>query len=127
HANGDKYEIAGWAERWSKEKRTGKERTAKWRENNKLRGSVTNGDARDVTESHRDACDALEETRREEIIPSAEGKKPRKAKEAARPLPADWLPSSEHSGLARERGVDLGLEARKFRAHADANDRRAVR
>ena len=40
------------------------------------------------------------------------------------PLPADWQPTTEHAEIAQERQVDLNLQARKFRAHAQANDRR---
>ena len=39
-------------------------------------------------------------------------------------LPADWRPNREHALLAAERSLDLSSEAFRFRAHADANDRR---
>lgn len=50
--------------------------------------------------------------------------KPKKA--SAHHLPADWRPTDEHRAFAAERGVDVDLEADSFRAHAEANDRRAV-
>lgn len=53
------------------------------------------------------------------------GKLVRRSPETA--IPAEWHPTPEHSEIARERGADLDLEARKFRLHAEANDRRCVR
>ena len=50
--------------------------------------------------------------------------KPKKA--TAHSLPADWKPTDEHRSFAQQRGVDVDLEADSFRAHAEANDRRAV-
>lgn len=41
-------------------------------------------------------------------------------------MPADFVPTDSHRELARTRGVDLSLELQKFRAHAEANDRRQV-
>jgi hypothetical protein len=41
-------------------------------------------------------------------------------------LSADWTPTEAHADLARERGVDLTLQVRKFKAHAEANARTAV-
>lgn len=40
-------------------------------------------------------------------------------------LPANWNTDAAHASLAQERGVDLHLEVERFRAHAEANDRRA--
>lgn len=40
-------------------------------------------------------------------------------------LPNAWKPDAAHASTARERGVDLHLEVERFRAHAEANDRRA--
>lgn len=60
--------------------------------------------------------------------PNRRGRKPRAASASVEiPLPTDWQPTKEHAALAAERGVDLNLEARRFRAHADTHDRRAVR
>jgi hypothetical protein len=56
-----------------------------------------------------------------------ESKPKRKPKARELPLPADWKPTPEHRELARERGADLELQARRFRAHAEANDRRQAR
>lgn len=47
-------------------------------------------------------------------------------KKSKHPLPADWQPTPEHEATARERGLDLQLQAQKFRLHAEANDRRQV-
>ena len=51
------------------------------------------------------------------------GTKSRRAPEHT--LPADWSTDAAHASLAQERGVDLRLEVERFRAHAEANDRRA--
>ena len=51
-----------------------------------------------------------------------------KAKDRRAPehsLPANWNTDAAHVALAQERGVDLHLEVERFRAHAEANDRRA--
>lgn len=53
---------------------------------------------------------------------SVAGRSPRRKPE--RPLPEDWKPTAKHSALASERRVDLSSEAFRFRAHAEANDRR---
>ncbi len=58
----DRYTIVGWESEWSKEREDGRKRTAKWRENKRLRDDVT---SRDVTECHNVTGD-LEETRLEE-------------------------------------------------------------
>lgn len=39
-------------------------------------------------------------------------------------LPSSWAPTSEHIERAIATGVDLGRQVEKFRAHAEANDRR---
>jgi hypothetical protein len=62
---GDVYVITSWKDGWGKDNGGGAARTAKWRENNKLRTSLSQRDARDVTDVTRDACDT-EEKRREE-------------------------------------------------------------
>jgi hypothetical protein len=67
--DGECYLINGFDESWGKAPSSGKQRTAKWRENKQLENSVTNGDARDNgdrSKSHGDARDAREEKRREE-------------------------------------------------------------
>lgn len=51
---------------------------------------------------------------------------PRKGKSSARQLPAAWKPSEKHSAIARERGVDLALEADKMRDWAAAGAETAV-
>ncbi|WP_171046685.1 hypothetical protein [Pseudarthrobacter sp. NamE5] len=43
----------------------------------------------------------------------------------ARPLPTDWKPTEAHQRKAREKHLDLELQAETFRNHALANDRRA--
>lgn len=50
--------------------------------------------------------------------------KPAKAK--AQPLPQDWVPTDEHKQRVAKSGVDLGREVQKFKAHAEANARKAV-
>lgn len=60
------------------------------------------------------------------LDPPPASPKPR-ARKSESPLPADWKPTPEHAALASERGADLENEARAFRAHAEAHDRRCVR
>lgn len=45
-------------------------------------------------------------------------------KRRATQLPDDWLPTDEHAKRAADAGLDLQREVAKFRAHAEANDRR---
>jgi hypothetical protein len=46
------------------------------------------------------------------------------AKKPARQLPVDWSPTSEHRKRCSKDGIDIDAQVAKFRAHADANDRR---
>lgn len=64
--DGESWLICGWDDDWGKGAVAGRDRTAKWREGKKNRKSVTDGDARDVTQRHGDACDALDQKRSEE-------------------------------------------------------------
>ena len=41
-----------------------------------------------------------------------------------RPLPADWDPNGAHLDYARSKNLDIALETERFKAHAQANDRR---
>lgn len=50
-----------------------------------------------------------------------------KRKEAERPLPEDWQPNDKHRAMAEESGVEIAVEAAKFRSHAEMHDRRAAR
>lgn len=50
--------------------------------------------------------------------PKANRKKP------AKPLPDDWRPTEDHLTRCRENGIDPAVELAKFKAHAEANDRR---
>lgn len=64
----------------------------------------------------------------QDLDPTARAKrstKPRTRKLAVT-LPVDWSPTDVHAGIARERGVELELQVRKFKAHAEANARTAV-
>lgn len=54
-------------------------------------------------------------------------REPREKKSRPVELPADWEPTPEHEERAKRLGLEVELEARKFRAHAEANARRAVR
>jgi hypothetical protein len=63
---------------------------------------------------------------RSQVQPPDEKPK-RKRKAPSSPLPADFAPSDEHKATARLHGLDLDLELQKFRAHAEATDRRQVR
>lgn len=53
-------------------------------------------------------------------------KKSASRKRPAKPLPEDWQPTSEHRDRCAERGIEIAVSAAKFRAHAEANDRRQV-
>ena len=58
---------------------------------------------------------------KEEVV----GKSPNAArKRPAKPLPDDWQPTDDHRTRAADQGIDLERAAAKFRAHAEANDRR---
>ena len=48
----------------------------------------------------------------------------RAAKKPAKPLPEDWQPNDEHAKRAEADGIDLAGQVARFRAHAEANDRR---
>jgi len=63
-----------------------------------------------------------------DLDPTARAKRSTKARtrKAAVALPADWTPTESHAEIARERGVELELQVRKFKAHAEANARTAV-
>lgn len=50
--------------------------------------------------------------------------KPRK-KPSTR-LPSDWTPSDEHTARCVQDGIDINAQVARFRAHAEANDRRQV-
>lgn len=129
--DGNSYLIVGWEQGWGKDNGTGAERTARYRENKKLQTSVTGVTSPNVTSSLGDTGDTeekrLEEKRldqkREKASPSLRARR----KGNATSIPSDWTPTPEHAALAVKRGVDLSLQADRFRAHADANDRRAVR
>ena len=54
----------------------------------------------------------------------AEPKPPVQKKKPATRLPEAWEPTAAHAKKAQELGVDLALEAEKFRNHAEANDRK---
>lgn len=47
-------------------------------------------------------------------------------KKPAKPLPADWRPTADHHTRCIDSGLDPATELAKFRAHAEANDRRQV-
>lgn len=77
-----------------------------------------------------DKEEPLEEPLEEPIqapLPSvAPPKASSKRKAAAHPLPADWIPTTAHAKLAGENELELSTEVMRFRAHAEANDRRQV-
>lgn len=52
---------------------------------------------------------------------------PKRKRETAHQLPANWAPNERHAALASARGVNLARETEMFRLHAEANARRAVR
>lgn len=41
-------------------------------------------------------------------------------------LPADWAPTDEHKARCAQDGLDLPAQVARFKAHAEANDRRQV-
>lgn len=57
---------------------------------------------------------------------AALAKSARDEKKRAIALPKNWEPNEVHASKAAELGVDLKVEAERFRLHAEANDRRAV-
>lgn len=56
--------------------------------------------------------------------PAAPAAKKTPKKKPTHPLPADWKPTDHHREKAAELGLKLDREAEKFRAHAEAKDRR---
>lgn len=55
--DGDEFVIVAWKDGWGKGSSAGAERTAKWRENRKLKNGSVTRDMRDVTRDSGDACD----------------------------------------------------------------------
>lgn len=51
---------------------------------------------------------------------------PRQAtkKKPSKRLPVDWEPTDEHKGRCVQDGIDITAQVAKFKAHAEANDRR---
>jgi hypothetical protein len=115
--NGDRVEIVGWDEDWSRRALSGAERMAKYRERrSSLPSQVTTSDAT-VTDRH---CDAREERRREE----REKKKDTRAREG--PMPEGWEPNPQHLEQAGKLGVDCSAEADAFRDHHSSKGSRFV-
>lgn len=88
--------------------------------------AVATSGARVDTSGARSAP-TLKEGRKEVKEGESEGSaagKPRK--KPAHNLPSSWLPSDDHIARCAGAGIDVTHEADKFRAHADANDRRQV-
>ena len=56
--------------------------------------------------------------------PAATPPKQSNKKKPAKPLPEDWAPTQAHFDRCVEAGVDPATELAKFKAHAEANDRR---
>src|ERR1051325_11416005 len=121
--------ISGWDDVWAKRPMTPAERQERFREKSKAlledkpdtEPEVTKSNGAVVTE--RDS-NVLEERRGEERERQTGTKPKRNARGISSPLPSDWTPTSEHIELARSRGLDVANEAAKFKAHAEANDRR---
>lgn len=55
-----------------------------------------------------------------------DGERSAASKSRKRSLPANWKPTPEHLERALVAGLTLGTEVDKFKAHAEANDRRAA-
>jgi len=58
-------------------------------------------------------------------IPSHPDPAPSSRRSPERPLPDDWRPSESHEAKAREKHLDVNLQAEAFRNHAATHDRRA--
>jgi len=134
--DGDSYAITSWKDGWGKDNGSGAERTARYRENKKLRADVTPVTSHNVTPSPSDACDIeekrLEETRREEkIVLESPGFAVLKAKvdKAARlpsskPFPTDWHPRNHEAASALASGLNCTAELAAFRDHHTAKGSR---
>lgn len=68
------YAIVGWEEEWGKGAVPGRDRTAKWRENQKTTSPVTSPTSPTSRQSHGDARDALDQRRSEEKRPEETNK-----------------------------------------------------
>jgi hypothetical protein len=120
--------ISGWEHEWSKTSMTDAERQQRRRDKLKRESdlpTIRHEPSRTVTTVTEDQIRS-DQIRVEEIgipplAPLARRRSP------TSPLSTEWKPTLEHLELARERGVDLETQARAFRAHAEANDRRCVR
>jgi hypothetical protein len=47
-------------------------------------------------------------------------------KKASTKIPVDWQPTDEHKTRCTQEGIDLSTQVARFKAHAEANDRRQV-
>jgi hypothetical protein len=137
------YAIAGWDDEWAKRPLTDQERKAKQRGKDRAVTATPETTSTGVTHSHetivtpRDGH-ALEESRGDKkrveeskgehsLQPPVGRKRKPRTQSVEVELPSDWQPTPEHAELAEKRGVDLALQAQKFRNHAEAHARRAVR
>ena len=124
------YEIPTWDEHQRNERRSKQSKHP----GPELSSQVTRGEAVSVAEI---PCNRAELTGNtvtgtgeqgnrgtgEQIYPAiSETKtKPKKAKTV---LPPEWVHTEAHEAKAKEFGIDLHLEVEKFKAHAEANDRK---
>lgn len=119
---GAAYVIVAWKDGWGKDNGSGKDRTAKWRENKKLDKSDNRGDTRDVTNVTRDGGD-IDKTRLDHIQSGANAPTPPKPPKEKRPkkqlvpVSPGWEPRAEEILKAKELGVSCDAEAERFRNH----------
>lgn len=59
-----------------------------------------------------------------EVIDEDAATPPKVRKKPSKKLPADWEPTEEHKSRAIQDGIDLATQVDRFKAHAEANDRR---
>lgn len=81
---------------------------------------------RDATETHSRGLDADHDHDHDHDL-DLDLPRSRKPKARKTELPAEWSPTPEHEALAQTLGVLAEVEAAKFRDHAAANGRLAVR
>jgi hypothetical protein len=85
----------------------------------------TTGTPAGLPEGHHPESEHPDPTRPDPTRPLIEEAKASSRRSPELPLPADWRPTEAHEERAREKYLDVDMQAETFRNHAEANDRRA--
>lgn len=97
------------------------------RDSDEHAGGTPTGRKRDangtVTGQRKEVKEGIKAVEDSSAVPAQATRK----RERATQLPADWQPTAEHRARAKAEGVNVDREAEKFRLHAEAKARKAVR